>query len=152
MLTPAPAFAILIAFILLFGTSCTVPTSQPIGEPTALVETYWILYSISEEKIAPDEGTPCFLRFEAKDRDVKGFAGCNRFSGKYNLTGDRLKIYELSVTRMSCPHMELENYLLKTLEEVTTYRIAGEILTLYKGDKAVATFRTGSADELPQAR
>jgi heat shock protein HslJ len=151
MLRPAATLAIRIVFILFISASCTVATTEPIGEPTAITETYWLLYSIKNEEIQATEGTATsFIRFNTNNQNVKGFAGCNRFTGEYELKGSALKISKLAATRMMCPHMELENYVLKALENVSSYKIAGNVLTLYQDDNAVATFRAGSAEEMSE--
>ncbi|TXK26211.1 META domain-containing protein, partial [Pontibacter qinzhouensis] len=74
---------------------------------------------------------------------VKGFAGCNNFFGTYTLKNDRLALERLGSTRMACPDMEVENYLMKVFGTVTSYKIAGDLLTLYSKNTAVAIFRAG---------
>jgi heat shock protein HslJ len=71
---------------------------------------------------------------------VSGFAGCNRFSGTFELTeGGRLKFGAMAVTRMACDDeaMKREQEFLEMLGKVNGYRFdGGELLLLENGWEA----------------
>lgn len=82
------------------------------------------------ETAAP-ENTAIFVRFEADGR-LTGHAGCNRFFGSYELTGDRIAIGPLGATRMACPGavMDLEMAFLEALETADGFVRDGTRLVL----------------------
>jgi heat shock protein HslJ len=45
--------------------------------------------------------TPVMIQFGGEGK-VSGFGGCNRFSGAYRLSGERIVIGPLASTRMAC--------------------------------------------------
>ena len=76
-------------------------------------------------------GGEYFIEFGA-DR-LSGRAGCNRFSGTYSITGDRLAVGPLATTRMACPEpaMRHERRVLEILRgPVTISRRVGTGLVL----------------------
>ena len=52
---------------------------------------------------------------------MSGRTGCNRFTGRYTLTGEGLSFSPLGVTRMACPspQMETEQRFLDLIQKVT---------------------------------
>lgn len=80
------------------------------------------------------------LEFNAADTLVAGRTNCNRFFGKYELTGKNLKMSPLGMTRMACPEMEYEDSFVRMLDGVDGYEIKGSELKLLAGDQVVATF------------
>ncbi|HEY4598214.1 META domain-containing protein, partial [Corynebacterium sp.] len=95
----------------------------------------------------PQNTQTAYVRFEEGKTRVIGFTGCNRFSGKYKLSGQKLTMSNLSSSRMACPEIDQENKMLDLLGQVDSYRVAGDLLTLYAGETAVATFRAGNEQE-----
>ena len=87
------------------------------------------------------------LRFEAGR--VGGSGGCNRFGGRYELTGDKLTLSPLATTRMACPPeiMTREQAFLALLAAVRGATIDGDRLDLRDGDgKVIATLTRRVAD------
>jgi heat shock protein HslJ len=112
-------------------------------------DAYWMLVSLEGETIqTPADTRTAYIRFEENETDVNGYAGCNKFSGNYALNGDSLQLSDLSTTRMSCPAMQTENKLMEVLRRADAFRISGDVLTLFAGGKAVATFMTGNPELL----
>ena len=71
-----------------------------------------------------------------------GFAGCNRFSAGYELSGDQLRFGAAIATRMACVGgMELERDYLQALSRVTRYRLQGSTLTLLADKDVLATYQ-----------
>lgn len=135
-----------VAFLLLFMcNSCTLKRNTLTTETDIIQDAYWVLVSLEGQNVqAPQDTRTAYIRFEENENDVSGYTGCNRLSGKYTLTGQRLQLSDLSSTRMACADMQMEEKMMEVLKRVDTYRIGGDVLTLYAGDKAVATFMTGN--------
>lgn len=108
-----------------------------------LESTTWKLTSMelvpaSVIEAEPDSFT---LLFDAADTLVAGRTNCNRFFGKYTLDGRTLTMRNLGMTRMACPDMQYEDAFVRMLDLVTCYGIKDGELTLYDGDRALASFR-----------
>jgi heat shock protein HslJ len=73
-----------------------------------------------------------------EDGQVSGNAGCNDFSGSYQIDGNRLTFGELATTRKMCAKpegvMETEQAFLKNLSDAATFEVVGDALTLYGQD------------------
>lgn len=135
-----------VALLLLFlNSSCTIQKNTLSTETEIIQDAYWVLVSLEGQDVqAPKDTRTAYIRFEENDDDLTGYTGCNRISANYTLTGDSLHLSDLRTTRMTCSEMQLETKMLEVLSRVDTYHIAGDVLTLYDGDKAVATFMTGN--------
>lgn len=135
------------------AASCTIRNKEVVGEQATIKDTDWVLLSFGDEDVPALQDTrTSFIHFNEGDNKMNGFAGCNNFFGRYELKGDRLSITQLESTRMSCPDMEAERYLLGVLENVTTYRISGNILTLYSRNNPIATFQMNMGPTREQER
>ena len=109
------------------------------------VNTTWLLESINGEKINyPADYKQNFIIFsgESDGFKIQGFAGCNNFSGNYDV-GDHNEIglVNIASTREMCSFAELENEYLKMLSSATSYNIDGYFMTVFSGDKKVAIFK-----------
>ena len=87
------------------------------------------------------------LEFNAADTLVAGRTNCNRFFGKYELTGKSLKMGPLGMTRMACPDMQYEDSFVRMLDGVDSYEIKGSELKLLDGGQVVAEFQGTPAAE-----
>ena len=68
------------------------------------------------------------------DGKLSGTAGCNTYSSDYTVDGDQISIGPALTTRMFCAEegvMEQEMAYLQALEKAATYKIEGEVLTLF---------------------
>ncbi|WP_276497513.1 META domain-containing protein [Pontibacter litorisediminis] len=140
---------ILPALLLLLAGACTVQNKNQAAETDSVLDAYWALYSLEGQDVQRPQNTQtAFIRFEEGKTRVHGFTGCNRFFGRYELDGQNLKLSNLGSTRMACPDMDQENKLLDVLSRVDSYRIAGDLLTLYAGGTAVATFMSGTEESV----
>lgn len=92
------------------------------GNPVTLVE----------QQPVPD------LTLDAAKKQAGGTSGCNRFTGGYQLDGERLAFGALASTRRMCvAGMELEQSYLAALGKVAGWRIEGGRLALLDADGAV---------------
>lgn len=80
-------------------------------------------------------GRAATLRLDAGR--ASGFAGCNSFSGSYEMAGTRLVFSPLVSTRMACAEgMELERAYLAALEAARSFRLTTQGLELL-GERGV---------------
>ncbi len=114
----------------------------------ALTGTQWTLTELDGEAVAADAAAqPPTLQLTAEDGRAGGFAGCNRYTGSYALTGeDGLQLGQMASTRKACPTgMALEQHFLTTLAAVRSWRIEEGrwLLLLDDQHRAVARFSGG---------
>ncbi len=87
------------------------------------------------------EGTTLTLEFD-KEGNLSGSAGCNNFTGTYQLDGNQLTVGPLASTMMMCEDpqgvMEQEAQYLAALQSAGTYLIEGDVLELRTKDDALA--------------
>ena len=129
-------FLSLAAFITCVTTACSY-TEQRVDYP--FLDTTWNLVELESEQI--DHPGPRFphMRFEADK--VSGFDGCNNFFGNYTVTGNDLTFGPLASTRMACPDIkEIDMEINRMISATTRYRISGNRMELYDGDKLLASF------------
>jgi heat shock protein HslJ len=114
------------------------------GAAVPLVGTNWVLTKVGETSAVVGAGQrEPFLQLQAADGRISGFAGCNMFTGPYQLSGDSLSFGPLAMTRMACPPpgMTLEGGYANALRDTKAYKIAGSQLTLSdSAGKALANF------------
>lgn len=111
----------------------TKPDTMP--QPhNPLHQTQWILTKINDKTIENEQ--PLSLNL-GKGR-LNGFAGCNRFSGRFTTSQDGvMTVTPPTVTRMSClgDIGKLENEYLRTLAKVNLYATTHQGLILMSGDR-----------------
>lgn len=80
--------------------------------------------------------------FALDGEGIIGVGACNHFFGGYQFTEDGgFEVGALGMTRMACPEMDIEDNYLRILDEVDSYSIEGDVLTLKKGEQALAQFK-----------
>ncbi|MGE0597130.1 MAG: META domain-containing protein [Hyphomonadaceae bacterium] len=112
--------------------------------PSAALEGAWRLESMNGA--APIGPAPSMAFTEGR---VSGNAGCNRYSGAYRQSGDRLVLGPLAATEMACigdegsPQalMMQETAFLSALAGELTVELQGEALELRGADGRVLRFR-----------
>lgn len=138
-------YKFLLLFLFLLTGACTTQNKHMTTEKDIIQDTYWMLVSMEGEELqAPANTRTAYIRFEEGKDEVNGFTGCNNFFGKYELSGDSVRLSGLGSTKMMCPIIDQENKLMAVLEQVDAYSIADYLLTLYSNGAAVATFRAGN--------
>jgi heat shock protein HslJ len=73
-----------------------------------------------------------FVRFEGEGK-ITGAAGCNSFFGSYAVSGDKIEMGPVGITRKFCSEalMDLETKLLVTLQETRSFARQRTALTLF---------------------
>ena len=92
----------------------------------------WTLTELAGQP-APNgyDNRPATLRFENDSTNVSGFAGCNRITSTYRISGETLRFGAWGMTRMACPDgMDLERRLTVALDATRRFAITGSDLTL----------------------
>lgn len=112
------------------------------GDPERLLRgVTWVVEApTAHGLLASPRPTLTFLA----DGRVAGHAGCNRYTGTYELTGEGLSIRRPAVTRMACAAdaMEQEQRFLDRLAQVHRFRIAADgSLALTGTDGPLLLFR-----------
>lgn len=127
------------------GSSGTPLPGRSDGIPITLENTYWKLISMPNTVVragTPQQGANITLH--SSNKTMSGSGGCNRISGGYSLSGDRLSFGRTTSTMMACadPIMtNTEQIFLKALPRVTRWRImAASLELLDSAGKVVATF------------
>lgn len=110
-----------------------------------LIGPIWTLTALMGQEPLPV--TEITAQFDA-DGTVNGSAGCNTYSGPYEVDGKKLSFGQpMAMTMMACEPavMAQEVAYMKVLESVETYEIEDGALTMYDGDKnAVAEYKVVS--------
>ena len=133
---------ILILFLVTgINVSCAEKKEEPRG--TRMMDTVWNLIEI--------EGEPVTLGMEARYLDlvlagngprIGGFAGCNRFTGSYEIINDHLALGRLELTYRSCSRaMEQEQLYFEAMKATRRFKHDGDDLTFFNSDgKIILTF------------
>lgn len=135
------------AFFLLFLAGFALVNLKNMGEeaesriPTIeyLSATAWRPSHIGEMTLADD--VELYVQFET-DGELAGYAGCNRFFGRYALTDSTLTIGPLGSTRKACPPdvTAFEFSYIDALQSAATVARADARIAL-RNDKGLTTVR-----------
>ncbi|GAA3775232.1 hypothetical protein GCM10022271_04220 [Corallibacter vietnamensis] len=75
------------------------------------------------------------IRFDEENHRVSGFSGCNQFSGSYTISNNILTFGPLVTTKRFCKRfMDIEQDMLKKLQETNTFSLQGDTLKLLTKD------------------
>lgn len=109
-----------------------------------LENTSWKLTLLGNSSVtAPSPQREAYFLLEPANHRVSGSGGCNRLMGSYELSGEQLKFGPMAGTRMACPEgMDTEQAFLKSLGQVSKWKITGQNLELFDADgKVLAKFK-----------
>ncbi|GAA4320222.1 META domain-containing protein [Compostibacter hankyongensis] len=122
----------------------------------ALEDTRWVLTEMKGQPVVlPAGGKEVYIYLNSDKKSISGFAGCNGIGGSYS-TGEKSTIhFQTLSTKMYCQSgMELEDFMLKALNEADHYHIEGKKLYLFKGQEPLIFFEATASDtanQLPPA-
>lgn len=100
----------------------------------------WMLTEVNGVAV---KKTKPYLEFDSKTVRFSGHGGCNRFAGKYELSGMQIKFSQAISTRRACIDAEpqqVETNFLKGLEKTTNFRIENDILRFFEAHQPVLAF------------
>ncbi|HCY00908.1 MAG TPA: heat-shock protein [Bacteroidales bacterium] len=111
----------------------------------AIVNKYWKLKKLGDQEIKMAKNQEREQHFTLRsDNTISGFAGCNHFSGSYELKEENRIVFNenMAVTMMACPDVEVnERAFLKVFKQADNYSIDGDTLFLNEGERgSIATF------------
>jgi heat shock protein HslJ len=129
-----------------FTISCSKKTmgSSTKNTPDApLSNTRWKLVKLPGMEI-PTLQQEAFIQFDPTEKRAFGSGGCNNIFGSYEQKGNSLKFGPMGSTMMAClPEiMKVESAFAAALKETDNFMIAGNTLTLRKGDTILAELLT----------
>lgn len=130
------------------GSSGTILPGRAEGTPITLENTDWKLVSLPNTLVRQNEQQDRHLTLHSSNKTADGSGGCNRFSGGYTLSGDRLTFGRMTSTMMACADplaMNTETVFLRALPQVRRWRMTGATLELLDdAGRSVATFEAVS--------
>ena len=114
-------------------TRTVIKTVNPAEGKFALAKTHWKLIELDGKKVKQKGKKDFYIKLNSKDGKFHGYAGCNNFNGIYAMPKSfEISFSNITSTKMACNNMDLETKLMKTLDEVDSYNIKGNILLLKK--------------------
>ncbi len=114
----------LLCMILLLGVAACNETVTSIHP---LEATAWQIPSVQNAQ-------PITVQFDSKEKQVRGFSGCNHFSGTYEIEQNQISFGPLTRTEMACADSaqnKTEQTFLDALSRVDSYLYEQNTLTLY---------------------
>ena len=118
--------------------ACSATESIQEGVIHELAGTRWALVQLFGKSASVSaEGREPFVALQSTDARIVGYAGCNRITGRYDLSGAQLRFSQIASTRMACPDMNIEDALLKALDATVRWQISGDALDLIGQDDTV---------------
>lgn len=114
----------LLALALLAMIAACGSTEAP---PHPLEKTLWHVPAANDPR-------PITLQFDATEKRVSGFSGCNRFSGSYTLEQNQISFGPLMSTKMACADAArntTEQTFLDALSRTDSYLYENDTLTLF---------------------
>jgi heat shock protein HslJ len=134
-----------ITIMLVPVTEGDMDAASPTRSDASLVNTYWKLLEVAgNAAVVGDNGPEPHMILQVREERLVGSSGCNRLVGAYQVNGDRLRLSPAGMTMMMCSDelMQQERALTAALQETSTYRITGQSLELFDGDRLVARFES----------
>lgn len=117
----------------------------PPAKPNAsLTNTYWKLIELEGQPATLGAGQKeVHMVLTSETNTIRGFSGCNQFTGSYELNDKQLQFGPMAATMMACMEgMELEQNFLSTLAETKRFSIIGESLILSNGEGQILRFES----------
>jgi uncharacterized lipoprotein YbaY/heat shock protein HslJ len=121
------------------------PTAEPTAEPppdtnAGIEDLLWSLNSLGGIELVPGST----ITMDLTDRTASGSAGCNTYSGPYELSDTSISLGQMATTRMACPElpgvMDQENQYLIELQNVEAYSIQSDGLQMFGSQSPVTLF------------
>jgi heat shock protein HslJ len=119
--------------------ACNSTKKTPSAAEITLEGTYWRLTELMGKPVPKESAMKkeSFIMLDKTNTRVSASGGCNVLGGSYAVEdGNRIKFSAFIGTQMACPDMEIEQQLLKALEQADNYNITGSNLILNKARMA----------------
>lgn len=134
--------ALLLAFMVLISEVSSA--SERLSTPDVdLQNTYWKLVTLGDEPVTVEPGhrEPHFV-LTLDEPQMRGHGGCNRFSGRYRIDGDRLHFASITRSHLECREGSVqERRFLRVMRTTERFEIRGDQLELFGLEGSLARFR-----------
>lgn len=112
----------------------------------SIAGTRWILSSVNSRHVdRSNRGPEIHMLLDGAAATVSGYAGCNQFSGSYELLGNKLTFGTLAATTMACADAgDTEPQFLEALGRLDEVRVSGGTLVAYRQGVVIASFAAGA--------
>lgn len=101
---------------------------------SSLTGTYWKLLELNGKNMDGKTGKEMYLLLDPTSPQFKSHSGCNMIMGEAKLSGtNQLRFTNLLNTTSDCKTPEIDAEFFKTIGEIRSYTIQGNILLLSKG-------------------
>ncbi len=120
--------------------------------PSPLKNTYWKLVELEGRHLSDnplwregqqqDGSQERELHFiiKADSNLIKGFGGCNYFSGPVSAVSSNISLGPFRSTRKTCPNLKIEQSFIDTINKAEHFKIKGESLELFSQGQSIAKF------------
>jgi heat shock protein HslJ len=142
----APSTLALVALALISQARITPARAQA---PTTIEGVSWRLAKLSKLDDAElDQSPRAIVRFD--NARLRGFSGCNRFTGSYTLAGDRVDVGHQTHTVNKCaqPAADVEDLMKLAFKAPVRFKVQEGRLTLHSENGIVMTFEAQPAHAL----
>ncbi len=115
-----------------------------------LEDTYWKLVSMNDKDVKVGDGDrDLYIQFLYDEKRVSGYAGCNNFSGGYEIEGVNLKFGMMMSTKKMCVEtIDQEQEYLLMLSKTESYSIEEDKLLFRNSEgQVLAEFKAGQKKE-----
>ncbi len=108
-------------------------SKTPAKPDSTLTNTYWKLDMLLGKTMELGaDGKELYMVLESENNRVRGFSGCNNFSGSFKLEDKSLHFGQIISTQMACMEgMEQEFSFLQTLSTADYFKITADELLIY---------------------
>lgn len=88
--------------------------------------------------------TTIYIEMDVAGKTLSGHGVCNNIKGGIEATASTISFLQIGMTKMACTGNIMEKIVVDMLEEMKTYKLAGNMLTLSSSDNAFMIFRQGT--------
>lgn len=120
----------------------TVDESPSDKTTPTLTGIRWKLSEVNGKPIRIVENQKEYFIELRTDGSFSAFAGCNQMRGRYELKGDKVRLFQILSTMMACPEMATEDAVKKALESADNFVANREILQLRKDGTNLLKFES----------
>lgn len=117
------------------GELVGVPKSRP------LENTYWVLVEVNGTGIVRNDSEKLFIQLNADTRSMIGFAGCNRLSGEYSLSGKKLSFKTISTRKFCGNEMKIEDEFIQAVNKINEFTVLEHELFLKENNTTLLKFQ-----------
>lgn len=101
----------------------------------------WILYKLKTRDGNRTFSMPkAYLQFYIKSNTISGNTECNDLSATFTIDSFQIKFENITTTKIACKKRSIEPDFLKMMKEASHYKIASNVLYIYKGKYLLAMF------------